>query len=130
MTPASSDVASDRKTHDSSASDEPKRLSAVFDALGDATCRTMLRALRDRETAMTAQELSSDVDVSPATLYRKLDRLTAAGLIEERDELDEDGHRRSRYRPVVHRIEILLESRGAVKVTLHHPETEFLLADS
>lgn len=109
-------------------SEEPSQLSAVFEALGDATCRTVLRALRQTESAMTVQELASLTDVSLTSMYRKLEKLGDAGLVEEFDELDEDGHRRSRYRSDIDQIEVALESDGDVAVAIYSSPTKLRLA--
>lgn len=108
--------------------EEPNQLSAVFEALGDATCRTILRALRQHQQAMTVQELSSLTDVSLTSMYRKLEKLNEAGLVTEYDELDEDGHRRSRYKSDIDQIEVALETDGDVAVSLYSSATKLRLA--
>lgn len=109
--------------------EEPSQLSAVFEALGDATCRTILRALRQNEQAMTVQELATIADVSLTSTYRKLEKLDEAGLVTEHDELDEDGHRRSRYRSEIDQIEVTLATDGDVAVSLYSSPTKLRLAE-
>lgn len=123
-----SDAVSFEATLAAPVSEEPSQLSAVFEALGDATCRTVLRALRQTESAMTVQELASLTDVSLTSMYRKLEKLGDAGLVEEFDELDEDGHRRSRYRSDIDQIEVALESDGDVAVAIYSSPTKLRLA--
>lgn len=106
------------------AAEEPGQLTAVLDALGDSTCRILLRALHESEVPMTVQELSTAVDVSLTSTYRKLDRLSEAGLVEERDEVDVDGHRRARYRPNVDQIVVRIGSADCAEVTLFHTAAE------
>lgn len=100
-----------------------QRLSAMLETLGDATCRTILQVLGEGDRPMTVQDIAGDCEVSLTSIYRKLDQLTAAGLVVEREELDPDGHRRSRYRPAAGQIEILLGADRGVEVTLYHTAT-------
>lgn len=123
-----SDAVSIEATPGDSVTEEPSQLSAVFEALGDATCRTILRVLRQSEQSMTVQELARLTDVSLTSMYRKLEKLEEAGLVEEHDELDEDGHRRSRYRSDIDQIEVALESDGDVAVSLYSSPTKLRLA--
>ena len=109
--------------------DEPGQLAAVFTALGDSTCRSVLRTLRDSAEPLTVQELSELAGVALTSTYRKLDRLTRAGLVEERDGLDPDGHRRSRYRPAVDRIDVKLGSADCPEVTLYSTVNELGIGD-
>ncbi|WP_435102086.1 ArsR/SmtB family transcription factor [Halarchaeum sp. P4] len=53
---------------------------AVLDALGDETCREILRSA-DGETP-TVGELAATCDVSESTVYRRLSELRDLGLIE------------------------------------------------
>lgn len=123
-----SDAVSIDVTPAGSVTEEPSQLSAVFEALGDPTCRTILRVLRQTEQALTVQDLSRLIDVSLTSMYRKLEKLGEAGLVDESDELDEDGHRRSRYRSDIDQIEVALESDGDVAVALYSSPTKLRLA--
>lgn len=98
--------------------DESNQLAAVFTALGDETCRVVLRTLRATPDPLTVNELSDAADVTLTSTYRKIDRLSRAGLVEVREGVDPDGHRRARYRPVVDRIEVDLGSIDCPEVTL------------
>lgn len=120
----SSEVVQEEFTQGTIATREPDQLRAVLEALGDATSLGVLRALRDGDAPMTVQELATAADVSLTSTYRKLDRLTEAGLVEELDELDADGHRRSRYRPIVDQVAVELGSTDGVEVTLYRSATE------
>ncbi len=66
--------------------------------LADDTALTVLAAL---DEPRTAQEVAADRDLGLSTVYRKLERLTAADLCEERLEVRSDGCRVSRYRRTV-----------------------------
>lgn len=126
----SSELIQDDRAPETPESEEPNQLTEVLEALGDATCRVVLRALRARGVPMTVQELSTAADVSLTSTYRKLDRLTEAGLVEELDELDADGHRRARYRPLVDQVEVELGSADGMEVSLYHTATELRIGGS
>ncbi len=69
--------------------------------LADDTALAVLAVLDDPRTA---QEVADDCDLGLSTVYRKLDRLTAADLCEERVEVRADGCRVSRYRRTVDQL--------------------------
>lgn len=66
----------------------------VLTALEDGDCRAILRAL---EEPRTASELTDCCDIPQSTLYRKLDLLSDASLVEERLEVRTDGRHSRRY---------------------------------
>lgn len=68
----------------------------VLSALEDPDCRALLEATADR--ALTAGELTERCDIPRSTTYRKLERLSEAGLLEERVRLSADGKHASEYR--------------------------------
>jgi DNA-binding transcriptional ArsR family regulator len=72
--------------------------AAVLDALGDEGARELLGAV---EEPKTASELSEECGIPLSTTYRKLDRLTEAGLLEETTEIRRDGQHTTRYRRAV-----------------------------
>ena len=113
---------------DDAAEGVPARLAAMLEALGDGTCRAILQTLGEAGRPLTARDLTRDCTASQTSVYRKLDQLTEAGLVEERDELDPDGHRRSRYLPAAGQIEILLGAARGVEVTLLRPASSGRLA--
>lgn len=79
---------------DSVSSEDSPPLQVVLDALNDTNCRAILR-----ETAqpMTANELSDACDIPHSTLYRKLDLLSDATLVRERDQINPSGGRTTYY---------------------------------
>lgn len=93
--------------------------------LGDKYNAEILGATHD---AMSAQELSDDLDVPIATCYRRIDDLTEADLLEHDDSVLTDDRRRvDVYRRSVEslRVEfddgdvsIVLEERSSVKSKL------------
>ena len=66
----------------------------VFAALDDESCREILAAL---EEPRTAKALAEETDIALSTVYKKLDLLVTAALLEERTEVDPNGHHRSQY---------------------------------
>lgn len=74
--------------------DDGPGLEAILAALHDEGCREIVRELSE---PMTAEEISEAADIPLSTTYRKLDRLTAAGLLEEGVEVRRDGQHVSRY---------------------------------
>lgn len=128
MTQPSPESFPDEPSQEATTSDEPDRLSSVLEVLGDRTSRRLLWLLGEAGGPMTARELAAVCDASLTSVYRKLDQLTEAGLVEEDAEVDPDGHRRSRYRPVVDQIEIGLGADEGVEVRLYQGATTLRLA--
>ncbi|WP_380681258.1 helix-turn-helix domain-containing protein [Salinigranum sp. GCM10025319] len=69
-------------------------VEAVCDALADEDCRAILRAL---DEPLTAAEVASACDLPQTSTYRKLTKLTDAGLVAERTEVRTDGHHTTRF---------------------------------
>lgn len=98
-------------------------VGAVLDALGDADCRDILRAMG--ASALTASECSETCDLPLSTTYRKLERLSVAGLIEEDLRIRRDGKHASQYWPRVADVVVELGGDGSFGVELHpHPPEE------
>jgi Fe2+ or Zn2+ uptake regulation protein len=58
--------------------------------------------------------------MSRATVYRRLDRLESAGVLESSMRIDLDGHHRKRYRVVVDRLQLCVESDGLIRSVVSH----------
>jgi DNA-binding transcriptional ArsR family regulator len=80
----------------------------LLGALDDAGCRAMLDATG--EQALSARELSERCDLPLSTTYRKLDRLTEAGLLAERTRVSEDGRHASEYVRRVRGVRLSLDT--------------------
>jgi len=78
---------------DLSATESPD-LEVVLDALDDADARAIIRAL---EEPMTASQLSEACDIPLSTMYRKLELLTDAELLNEGTQIRSDGHHATTY---------------------------------
>lgn len=68
---------------------------AVVDALTDPHARRVLAAARE---PVTADDAVAACDLGRSTVYRKLDALVGAGLLEVQTEIRGDGYHRNRYR--------------------------------
>ncbi|ODR81163.1 IclR family transcriptional regulator [Haladaptatus sp. W1] len=98
--------------------DDAPELQDVLDALDDPACRRIIMELRD---PMTARELADATDIPLSTLYRKLDMLSEASLVDERTEIREDGHHTSRYRITVESVNISLTDEREFDVSIDRP---------
>ncbi|WP_236044432.1 winged helix-turn-helix domain-containing protein [Haloarcula salinisoli] len=74
---------------------EERTLETVFGLFDDEYVRDILAATSTEP--MTVQELSDRTDASPSTLYRRVERLTAVGFLDERTRIRSDGHHDSVY---------------------------------
>ncbi|ERH06231.1 MAG: hypothetical protein J07HN4v3_01842 [Halonotius sp. J07HN4] len=96
--------------------DRPQRSTASIDTdavlalLSDTYARQILDTLCDRPTA--APGLVESIAASRATIYRRLNDLEAAGLIEAAVAVDPDGHHRKRYHLVVDELNLRFGDNG------------------
>jgi DNA-binding transcriptional ArsR family regulator len=78
--------------------------NALLRALGDPKSRAILRTTSER--ARTASELSEELDLPLSTLYRKLNRLVDATIVEETPRLASRGRHPSQYRCAIEQVHI------------------------
>jgi DNA-binding transcriptional ArsR family regulator len=64
---------------------------------------------------MSASELCTACDMSDPTAYRRLERLQAADLVAEQQEIDPDGHHYKRYVATVEEVSVTF-SDGSYRV--------------
>lgn len=76
----------------------------VLEILDDEHAREILEATADR--ARPARELAEIIDVSRPTVYRRLDRLENAGLLEVTMAIDGDGHHRKNFRATLDTVTV------------------------
>jgi predicted transcriptional regulator len=86
---------------------EPTELLSL---LGDDHARSVLRVLADGPRA--ASELVDELTVSRPTVYRRLDRLESAGLVESSMRIREGGHHRKRFHLAVDSAEVGFDADG------------------
>ena len=85
--------------------------AAVLDHLGDGVSRTVLAACAERPRSVG--ELADHCGVSEATVYRRLDDLTTADLLEQRPRIDSGTVAGGKeYTTAVERIDVSLEHGG------------------
>lgn len=87
----------------------------VLDALDDPTCHGILEEL---EHPMTASELSEVCDIPESTMYRKLDLLSDASLIEEQIEIRADGRHTTRYALNFEEVRVSLDDTRALDIAI------------
>jgi DNA-binding transcriptional ArsR family regulator len=88
----------------------------VLDALDDEDCRRILGATATEP--LSAQELADRLDLPRSTAYRKLERLTEAGLVRERTRVRPSGHHTSEYARVVEDVDVHVGPDGGVEVAV------------
>jgi DNA-binding IclR family transcriptional regulator len=108
----------DRMVRDPFADEEVPDLQELLGALEDPDCRTIVRRL---DEPMTASELSDECDIPLSTIYRKLDTMSDATLLDELTEVRSDGHHTTRYDVAFDEIRILLEEDRSLDVELSRP---------
>lgn len=89
---------------------------AVLTALEDPDCRALLEAAAEKP--LTAGELTDRCEIPRSTTYRKLERLTEAGLLEERVRLSTDGKHASEYRRTFDDVTVSLSEADGITVGL------------
>jgi len=100
------------------ADEEVPDLQELLGALEDPDCRTIVRRL---DEPMTASELSDECDIPLSTIYRKLDTMSDATLLDELTEVRSDGHHTTRYDVAFDEIRILLEEDRSLDIELSRP---------
>lgn len=87
----------------------------VFALLDDEYARSILAALSHEP--MTATILSDRCEMSPATVYRRLEALEECNLVTSQTEVDPDGHHRERYDASLEELRVRLRD-GEFEVSL------------
>ena len=88
----------------------------VIETLANEDCRSILEAT-GRE-AKTASELSDACDIPLSTTYRKLERLTDAGLLEESLRLSHSGKHTTEYRHTLIEIHVSVGPEDGFAMTV------------
>lgn len=82
----------------------------LLSVLEDDCGRTLLEQVAGE--AKPARALVEAVDASRATVYRRLNALEEAGLVETATQYDEDGHHRKVFRATLERVTLELDDGG------------------
>lgn len=98
--------------------DELPPLQDVFDALADPDCRSILGETIE---PMTANELIDACDIPKSTLYRKIDLLSAASLVQERETINPDGGRVTRYECSFDNVGVSINDGGEFSIEIERP---------
>lgn len=98
--------------------DDPE-LPDVLAALEDDRCREILSVL---SVPMAATELSDACDIPRSTVYRKIDRLSSAGLLREYTAIREDGPDATLYERAVTDITVSVDADGEFTVSIDRDE--------
>lgn len=100
---------------DSASSTDDCAIQLVLDALEDPDCRSILR-----ETAepMTANQLAEVCEIPRSTLYRKLEHLSDASLLQEYDKINPEGGRTSYYQRDFDNVKITMDENDTFSVTV------------
>lgn len=85
----------------------------VLSAVADPDCRTILAAVEDR---MTASEIAARTDIPRSTVYRKLDRLQEAGLVETTCRFETAGKHPTEYLRSFDRLQLAIHDDGEFTV--------------
>jgi len=95
--------------------DESVAAETVLDILSDDYAQRIVEVLASQPApaAMIVEQL----DASRPTVYRRLNSLEAAGIVESTVALDPDGHHRKRFHLIVENIGFQLDTDG-IRLTL------------
>ncbi|MFA9416586.1 helix-turn-helix domain-containing protein [Natrinema sp. HArc-T2] len=110
-------------TLEASAPDETACLERVVTALDDTGCREIIAVL---ETPKTVPEIAAAAELPLSTTYRKLDRLTDAGLASETVGVRQGRHHKSRYVVDFDRITIGLDDEGTFRIDVDRSSDQLL----
>lgn len=87
-------------------------VETLLDLLSDEYARTVLSALG--EESLPARALAERLEMSRATVYRRLDGLEEAGLVESTMSVHPEGNHRKRFRASLDRLELAVEDGDLV----------------
>jgi len=97
--------------------DDPD-VGTVLDVLDDAAAREILEALSE---PMTAGEVASECDLARSSVYRKLNRLSTASLLETETKLRPDGHHTTLYRVAFDSVVVGFSDHRSLAVDVVRP---------
>ncbi|MFB6255626.1 MAG: helix-turn-helix domain-containing protein [Haloplanus sp.] len=105
---------------DGDVADDPD-LATLVDLLDDEHVRTILAATS--AAPLSAAELSDRCGVSTSAVYRRVDRLVDADLLNERTRPRSDGHHEAVYLATLERFELRVAD-GELDWTVERTETD------
>ena len=110
-----------RSRHDTKTEGEQSE-ETILTLLGDPTSREILRATKTEP--QSASELETRCDASLSSIYRKIDALSNAGLVDERIRITKSGKHTTEYVFPVERVELSLSQEGSFTVTVDESTAE------
>ena len=90
--------------------DDDRDVAAISSLLADECARTILTETATKP--LSAKELSERCEVSPPTVYRRLDELEEYNLVNEQTHPDAEGHHYNVYTATLDRIVVELTEDG------------------
>lgn len=107
--PVSATLARRSETTEESVRTE-QELDTLLSVLEDADCRAVLEATG--EEALSAKEIGDRCSIPSSTVYRKVEKLTDVGLLEERLRIHRTGKHTSEYSRRVEEIALTIGDSG------------------
>ena len=100
---------------------EDSDLGVIAELLDDEYARDVLAATSVEP--MSAEQLAEHCEASPPTVYRRLDSLREADLVDAQRKLDPDGHHYEVFTASLARVEVELED-GTYRVQIDRRERD------
>lgn len=99
-----------RSGDDATVEETPVAPETLLELLEDDHTQAILSSIATE--AKPAREILEEVTASRATVYRRLNSLEEAGLVESGIAIDTDGHHRQSYRAVLSDVTVSVEPDG------------------
>lgn len=112
----------DRHPHSSVSTEREVETDDLLSVLEDDCGRRLLEQVAAE--AKPARALVDAVDASRATVYRRLNALEDAGLVETATQYDEDGHHRKVFRATLERVTLELDDGGLSATVATQPSPD------
>lgn len=96
-------------------------LSTVVDLIEDEHVRTIL--VETSVESLSATELGERCEASVHSIYRRLDQLAEAGLLDERTRLRKDGHHETVYASLFESFELTIRD-GDLEWSIEHADSD------
>lgn len=100
--------------------DTEPEVQQLVGALEDADCRRILEATAGE--ALSAKEVVEACDLPLSSAYRKLDRLTEAGLLEAGTRIHRSGKHASEYSRLVDDVVVTLDDANGLQLEVTYRE--------
>lgn len=88
----------------------------ILGTLEDSDCRSIIEQTCDE--ALSASELSERCDLPLSTAYRKLDKLTEVGVLDERIRISQSGQHTSEYILQMDTIQVTVDPESGLELEI------------